>query len=66
MDGFRAALKAADFESVRGPFEFNNNNHPIQNWYAREVTEENGAFVNKITGTIVEGHADAYASECPL
>ncbi|MYG25561.1 MAG: ABC transporter substrate-binding protein, partial [Boseongicola sp. SB0677_bin_26] len=35
MDGFRSALKAADFDSVRGAFAFNTNNHPIQNWYAR-------------------------------
>src|SRR5690606_12761174 len=28
-DAFRAALKAADFDSVRGKFAFNTNNHPI-------------------------------------
>src|SRR5690606_38456484 len=29
-EAFRAALKAAEFESVRGKFSFNTNNHPIQ------------------------------------
>ena len=66
MDGFRAAMKAADFDSVRGPFKFNNNNHPIQNWYSRVVVERDGQFVNEITGTIVENHGDAYASQCSM
>ncbi|MXY34652.1 MAG: ABC transporter substrate-binding protein [Boseongicola sp. SB0664_bin_43] len=66
MDGFRAALKAADFDSVRGAFAFNTNNHPIQNWYARVVVERDGEFVNETTGVIAENHADAYATECAL
>ncbi len=66
MDGFRTALEVADFDAVRGPFKFNNNHHPIQNWYGREVVEENGAIRNKITSIIVEDHADAYASECKM
>ena len=66
MGGFRTALEVADFDAVRGPFKFNNNHHPIQNWYGREVVEENGAFRNKITSIIVEDHADAYASECKM
>lgn len=66
MDGFRAALRAADFESVRGPFKFNNNNHPIQNWYGRVVVENDGEFRNEITGIIAQDHTDAYASECKM
>ena len=66
MDGFRAALRAADFESVRGPFRFNTNNHPIQNWYGRIVVEENGEYRNKTTGIIIKDHPDAYAGECKL
>ena len=66
MDGFRAALKAADFEAVRGPFAFNTNNHPIQNWYSREVVEIDGEFRNRTTGIIVENHADAYVGECKM
>jgi len=66
MDGFRTALKAADFDAVRGPFKFNNNHHPIQNWYGRVVVEENGEFRNKTVGIIAADHADAYASECKM
>ncbi|MGC1502682.1 MAG: ABC transporter substrate-binding protein [Sulfitobacter sp.] len=66
MDGFRTALRAADFDAVRGPFKFNNNHHPIQNWYGRVVVEENGEFRNKTVGIIAPDHADAYASECKM
>ena len=37
LDAFRAALKEADFDSVRGDFAFASNNHPIQDIYVREV-----------------------------
>ena len=37
---FQAALKAADFQSVRGNFKFNNNNFPIQDFYAFEVVQD--------------------------
>ena len=50
-DAFRAALKAAEFESVRGKFKFNTNNHPIQNIYVREVVKEGDVLTNKIVAT---------------
>lgn len=62
----RAALKEADFDSVRGDFRFNSNNHPIQAWYLREVVQDpaSGNLTNVIVDTILEDHADAYASDC--
>jgi len=30
------------------------------------VVERDGQFVNEITGTIVENHGDAYASQCSM
>ncbi len=66
-DAFRAALKAADFQSVRGKFVFNNNNHPIQNIYVREVVKEaDGVLTNKIIATAFEDHKDAYAEKCSM
>ncbi|MGF6177254.1 ABC transporter substrate-binding protein [Ensifer sp. 4252] len=66
-DAFRAALKAADFKSVRGEFAFNNNNHPIQNIYVREVVKEgDGVLTNKIIATAFEDHKDAYAEKCGM
>ncbi len=63
---FGAALKAADFASVRGEFSFAANNHPIQNVYVREVIKEGDIFTNKIVGTALEDHANAYVDECKM
>jgi branched-chain amino acid transport system substrate-binding protein len=65
-DAFRAALKAAEFDSVRGDFRFGNNNHPIQNVYVREVVKEGDVLTNKIIGTAFENHQDAYAADCKM
>jgi branched-chain amino acid transport system substrate-binding protein len=65
-DGFRAALEAADFTSVRGDFEFGPNHHPIQDIYAREVVEDDGVFTNRILGVALENHGDAYAVDCKM
>ena len=66
-DAFRAALQAAEFDSVRGKFKFNTNHHPIQDFYVREVIKnEDGVLTNKIVATSFTDHEDAYAAECPL
>ncbi|MDE0698792.1 MAG: ABC transporter substrate-binding protein [Boseongicola sp.] len=65
-DAFREALRAADFDSTRGDFAFGPNHHPIQTIYAREVVKEGDVFTNKITGTALENHSDAYAAECKM
>jgi branched-chain amino acid transport system substrate-binding protein len=63
-----AAVKAAgqDFKSVRGPFRFNKNNMPVQNYYAFQVASSGAAPVIKLLGTPLENHADAYQSKCSL
>lgn len=66
-DAFRAALAAAEFDSVRGKFKFNTNHHPIQDFYVREVIKGgDGVLTNKIIGTSFTDHGDAYAAECKL
>ncbi|MDD9977228.1 MAG: ABC transporter substrate-binding protein, partial [Boseongicola sp.] len=65
-DAFRAALKAANFDSTRGDFAFGPNNHPVQTIYAREVIQEGDVFTNKIIGTALENHSDAYAADCKM
>ena len=65
-DAFRAALKAADFDSTRGAFKFGPNHHPVQTIYAREVIKEGEVYTNKILGPALENHADAYAGECKM
>jgi len=65
-DGFRAALKKADFASVRGKFSFGPNNHPIQDIYVRQVVKEGDTLTNKIIATAFTDRADAYAAECKM
>ena len=65
-DAFRAALKEANFPTVRGKFRFNNNNHPIQDIYVREVVKEGDTITNKIVGTVFTDHGDAYAQDCKM
>ena len=65
-DAFRAALQAAEFDSVRGAFKFGANNHPIQNIYVREVIKEGDVYTNKIIATGLTDHADAYAVDCKM
>ena len=66
LDAFRAALKEADFASVRGDFEFGSNNHPIHDVYIREVIKEGDVYTNKVIGKVLEDHGDPYAAECPM
>ncbi len=63
---FRAALKAAKFESVRGKFRFNTNQHPIQDFYVREVIKEGDVLTNHIIATSFTDHEDAYAKDCKM
>ena len=61
------AIHAADFQSVRGPFKFNRNNSPIENFYIREVVKNaKGEPVNKLISTVLTDHEDAYVSECSM
>ncbi|UWQ60862.1 ABC transporter substrate-binding protein (plasmid) [Leisingera caerulea] len=66
QDAFRAALKAAEFASVRGDFKFGDNHHPIQDIYVREVIKEGDVYTNKIIATGLKDHADAYGGECKM
>jgi branched-chain amino acid transport system substrate-binding protein len=63
-----AAVKASgdQFRSVRGPFSFNKNNLPVQNYYAFQVVKEGGAPVVKQIATPLALHRDAYAAQCRL
>jgi branched-chain amino acid transport system substrate-binding protein len=64
---FRAALKKADFKSVRGPFAFDNNHYPIQNIYLTEVVKDpDGKMRLALRGTAAEGWHDVYHDQCPM
>lgn len=64
---FMAALKEADFKSVRGSFKFGNNNFPIQAMHVMEVAKDGKGRLNlKTVATPFKSYQDAYASQCPL
>lgn len=64
---FMAALKAADFKSVRGSFKFNNNNFPIQDQHIFEVAKDaKGRVSLKTIATPLRDHQDAYHTQCAL
>jgi branched-chain amino acid transport system substrate-binding protein len=65
-DKLRAALRAADFKSVRGAFRFNSNNFPIQDMHVFEVVPDSRWNVNlKTVATPLKAHKDGYYTQCP-
>lgn len=66
-DEMRAAMKSANFDSVRGKFTYGNNHMPIQNFYLRQVVKDtDGVWTTKITKTVYKNHQDFYAKDCKL
>jgi branched-chain amino acid transport system substrate-binding protein len=63
-----AAVKTAggEFKSVRGPFRFNNNNLPVQNYYAFEAVKQGANVSIKHVATPLKDHSDAYHAQCAL
>lgn len=66
-EAFMAALKEADFSSVRGNFKFGHNHFPIQDYHVQKVVKnDNGDVVIKTVATPFKDRIDSYASQCPL
>lgn len=65
-EAFRAALKEADFNSVRGDFAFSPSNHPIQDLYVREVVRDGDILTNRIVGTAIEDRGNPYEDACKM
>src|SRR4051812_38772681 len=66
-DALRNALRAADFQSVRGSFKFNRNQFPIQNYYLQVVGKAaDGRIMHKTLGTVLINRGDAYVDQCPM
>jgi branched-chain amino acid transport system substrate-binding protein len=66
-DAFRAAMRAARFDSVRGKFRFNRNHMPIQDYYLRVVTRDSqGRVTNRLLNRIYADRGDAFAASCPM
>ena len=66
-DALRAALRAADFKSVRGDFKFNRNQFPIQNYYLQVVAKgPDGRIMHQTLGTVLANRGDAYVEQCNM
>lgn len=60
-----AALKKADFTSLRGSFKFNTNGYPIQDFYLTKVAKRpDGKFQTEIVQKVFENYGDRYAKDC--
>lgn len=63
----RAALKEADFTSLRGDFSFNNNHYPIQDFHMLNVIKrEDGKFQTSFVRTIADDYADSFHQDCKM
>jgi len=66
-DALRAALMKANFTSLRGPFKFNTNHYPIQDFYQVKVAQRpDGKFETQIDKKVFAGYSDPYAKDCPM
>ncbi len=66
-DKLRAALKKADFQSLRGKFKFNTNGYPIQDFYLVKVAKRpDGKFQTEIAQKVFTDYADPHAKDCGL
>jgi branched-chain amino acid transport system substrate-binding protein len=64
-DAVGAALKKADFTSLRGTFKFNTNGYPIQDFYLTKVAKRpDGKFQTEIVQKVFENYGDRYAKDC--
>src|ERR1700678_1773434 len=64
-DAVAAALKKADFTSLRGNFKFNVNGYPIQDFYLTKVAKRaDGKFETEIVQKVFENYGDRYAKDC--
>src|SRR5882724_1370888 len=64
-DAVAAALKAADFTSLRGGFKFSVNGYPIQDFYLTKVAKRpDGKYQTEIVQKVFENYADRYAKDC--
>jgi len=63
----RAALRKADYDSVRGRYELGPNNFPIDRYYSLEVVADaSGAWTLKSKEMVMEKVADPYLKDCKI
>ena len=63
-----AAMRKADYKSIRGDFKFNNNHHPIQDFYLLQAVKSNNkdGVAMQILQKAFDDHKDAYYQDCKM
>jgi branched-chain amino acid transport system substrate-binding protein len=66
-NALKAALKKANFTSLRGSFAFANNQYPIQDFYLVQVAKRaDGKFQTEVREKIFTNYTDVYAKDCEM
>jgi branched-chain amino acid transport system substrate-binding protein len=66
-DAVRAALRKADFTSLRGKFKFGPNHYPIQDFFLVKVAKRaDGKYQTEIVERVFADYADVYAKDCAM
>jgi branched-chain amino acid transport system substrate-binding protein len=65
--GLIAAIEKARIDSVRGPFKFNTNHFPIENYYLVKVTKQpDGKYARNLVSVVASEVKDSYYKECRM
>lgn len=59
------AMRTAGYASVRGPYRYNVNGAPIQNFYRRDVVLKDGKPTIATNGIVLKDVVDSYWKWCP-
>lgn len=66
-DEFREAMRKADFESLRGNFRMNVNQHPIEDYYLMQIVrQDSGELAPRTVRKLMTDHEDSYAKLCKM
>ncbi|MDA1116507.1 MAG: ABC transporter substrate-binding protein [Proteobacteria bacterium] len=62
-----ASMRKADFDSIRGPFKYNVNHHPIQDFFLlRAVKGGPDGVEMRIQKKVFDDHKDSYYQDCKM
>jgi branched-chain amino acid transport system substrate-binding protein len=62
-----AEMLKANYQSLRGPYKYNTNHMPIQNFYLlKAVKGADGGVEMQIQKTVFKDHKDAYYQDCKM
>jgi branched-chain amino acid transport system substrate-binding protein len=66
VNGMVAAMEKANYQSIRGPFKYNVNHNPIQDFYLLQARKDGNDVQMHIVKKVFEHHKDAYYQECKM